>query len=281
MSPIGRVFIVLNLILAGTFVGFSGTYLQKQFNWKSAHEKLQTESKATIGQISSENERLRGEVSQMTTSKSTIEQELSQTKNERDMARDEVKRLEASHTQKDADLKKLASEIGGIKTQSDTAFNQSKEAYQASIAATKDKDDAVRVKDATLAENRDLKNQITALNETVQNKDLAIADLSQEKGRLTLLVDVAKQKGFMESLAVPDLKGTVANVSGKLCTIRVASDASAEVKPGFRFAIFSGSVYKGEARVTDVAEEGKAALCTLDVRTGTVMVGDSAATHLD
>ena len=39
MSPIGRVFIVLNLILAGTFVGFSGTHLQKQFNWKKQAEK--------------------------------------------------------------------------------------------------------------------------------------------------------------------------------------------------------------------------------------------------
>jgi hypothetical protein len=43
MSPIGRVFIVLNLILAGTFVGFSGTHLQKQFNWKKQAEKVQAE----------------------------------------------------------------------------------------------------------------------------------------------------------------------------------------------------------------------------------------------
>ena len=34
MSPIGRVFIVLNLLLAGTFVGFAGTYLQRQDNWR-------------------------------------------------------------------------------------------------------------------------------------------------------------------------------------------------------------------------------------------------------
>ena len=41
MSPIGRVFIVLNLLLAGTFVGFSGTYLQKQHNYKDKAEKVE------------------------------------------------------------------------------------------------------------------------------------------------------------------------------------------------------------------------------------------------
>ena len=39
MSPIGRVFIVLNLLLAGTFVGFAGTYLQQANHWKDLHGK--------------------------------------------------------------------------------------------------------------------------------------------------------------------------------------------------------------------------------------------------
>src|ERR1041384_759192 len=43
MSPIGRVFIVLNLLLAGTFVGFAGTYLQQANHWKELHGKKSEE----------------------------------------------------------------------------------------------------------------------------------------------------------------------------------------------------------------------------------------------
>lgn len=281
MSPIGRVFIILNLIMAGTFVGFASTYVQKQFHWKTEAEsrgaelgKLRTESTAEI-------ERLRGELSTMTTSKSTLEQELGQTKNELSNAKDENTRLAASHASKDADLKKLASEIGGIKTNADAAFSQASEAYKSSVAANQGKDEAIRAKDSAEAENRDLKNQVAALNETVKNKDLSIADLNSEKGRLTLLVDVAKQKGFMESMAVPPLAGTVATVSGKLCTIMVTENSTnAEIKPGFSFAIYDASGYKAEARVTAVDADRKAAFCTLDIKAGDVKQGDKASTQL-
>ena len=131
MSPIGRVFIVLNLILAGTFVGFSGTHLQKQFHWKKQAEKVQGELDSARKEMSSEIERLRSDLSTMTTAKSTGETLLSQTRNELDNAKDEVKRLETSNASMDADLKKLASEIGGIKSNADAAFTQARDAYQA------------------------------------------------------------------------------------------------------------------------------------------------------
>lgn len=279
MSPIGRVFIVLNLILAGTFVGFSGTHLQKQFHWKKEAERVQKEFDAYRSESTSENERLRQDLSTMTTSKSTLEQELGQTRNERDNARDEVKRLETTNASMDADLKKLASEIGGIKSNADAAFSQAREAYQLAMAANKEKDEAVRTKDTATAENRDLKNQVAALNETIAQRDIALGEANAEKGRLGLLVDVAKAKGFMESMAVPSLAGTVSSVSGNLCTILVDESAE-EVKEGYSFAIYDASGYKAEARVQSVDKERRAAFCRLDIKSGKVQPGDKAATHL-
>jgi hypothetical protein len=281
MSPIGRVFIVLNLILAGTFVGFAGTHLQKQFNWKTQAVNTAAELDKTRKEMTAENDRLRQELSTMTTSKSTLEQELGQTKNERDIAKDEVKRLEASNSSLVADIKTLTSEVGGIKSNSDEAFKQAKDAFDQSMAATAAKDEAINAKNAALAENRDLKNNIAALNETIQNKDLALADLNAEKGRLNLLVDVAKAKGFLESMAVPQLAGTVGPVTGNLCTIMVTDNPTgAEIKPGFKFAIYDASGYKGEARVTSVDMDRNAAFCTIEIRSGDVKMGDKASTHL-
>ncbi len=279
MSPIGRVFIVLNLILAGTFVGFSGTHLQKQFNWKKQAEKAQGELDSARKEMGSEIERLRSDLSTMTTAKSTLETELSQTRNERDNAKDEVKRLETTNASQDADLKKLASEIGGIKSNADAAFAQARDAYQASLAAAKDKDEAIRTKDAAVAENRDLKNQVASMTETISQKDLQLADASAEKSRLNLLVDVAKAKGFLEGMAVPALAGTVSSVSGNLCTILV-DKSDEEIKPGYSFAIYDSTGYKGEAKVTSVDSERRAAFCRLEIKNGEIKTGDKASTHL-
>ncbi|MGE3175308.1 MAG: hypothetical protein AB7O97_21975 [Planctomycetota bacterium] len=281
MSPIGRVFIVLNLILAGTFVGFAGTHLQQKFNWKTKAESTQTEFDAFRSQMNTENDNLRKELSTMTAAKGVLEQEVSQVKNELSNARDENGRLEASNASLDADLKKLASTLDTIRTNAVAAFDQSKQAYEASMTAQADKDEAIRTRDAAQAENRMLKNQIADLNETVQNKDVQLADASSEQGRLKLLVDVAKAKGFLESMAVPPLAGTVGNVTGNLCTIMVTDNPTgAEIKPGYRFAIYDASGYKGEARVTDVYPERNAALCTIEIRNGDVKLGDKAATQV-
>lgn len=279
MSPIGRVFIVLNLILAGTFVGFSGTHLQKQFHWKTEAGRLSAELDSLRGTSAAEIARLSDDLSKMTTSKSTLENELGMTRNERDQAKDEVKRLDTTNNSLAGDLKQLTSEVAGIKSNADAAFAQARDAYQASLAAAKDKDEAIRNKDAAVAENRDLKNQVAALNETVGQKDLQLADAGAEKGRLGLLVDVAKAKGFLESMAVPALAGTVSSVTGNLCTILV--DASDEaVKPGFSFAIYDASGYKGEAKVTSVDAERRAAFCRLEIKQGEIKMGDKASTHL-
>src|SRR5215510_10044361 len=87
MSPIGRVFVVLNLILAGTFVGFSGTFLQRQHHWKTAFEKLTKDSKDQVDNLTSEVERTRGDLGNMTNSKNKLEQELGTANNERDQAK--------------------------------------------------------------------------------------------------------------------------------------------------------------------------------------------------
>ena len=48
MNAIGRVFLVLNLGLAGTFVGMSGTYLERASDWKDKFPKRDTQAKQDV-----------------------------------------------------------------------------------------------------------------------------------------------------------------------------------------------------------------------------------------
>ncbi len=285
MSPIGRVFIVLNLLLAGAFVGFSGTYLQKQSNYK---QQFEAEQKAHADSKSSwevEKNRLESERTNFEIAATSNQTELGATRNQLAAAQDEVKRLTQANSSLGADVKSLVSAAEANKAATEAAFNKANEAFAMAIADQKTRDEAVRLKDSTLEENRSLKNTIAALNETVGNKDLKIADLMKERSENQLLLAVAAQKGFVPSMAAPNLSGTVTHASGKLCTIAVTDNpgnvdiADMIAKNKFRIAIYDASGYKGEAVATDYNEAQKAILCNVIlVNKGSISEGDKAST---
>jgi len=281
MSPIGRVFIVLNVILAGTFVGFSGTFLQRQHEYKTRLETEQKAHKTDVDAVTSKLNETVGELARANSQKSTLEQELGAVKNDRDAKVDELKLVNARVASTEADLKKLTSVAEATKVAMESAFEQSKKAFDKAVEDQKSKDDAVAAKNTAEGENRALKAEIAALNEKGSQKDVSIAGLTKDNSEKQLLIDVAKAKGFMESMAVPQLAGTVSLISGRLATIAITDNpTNAEVKPGYKFAIYDASGYKGEARVTSVDASAKAAFCTLEISKGEIKVGDSAATHL-
>lgn len=282
MSPIGRVFIVLNLALAGGFVAFAGTYLQKQHNWKTQFTNEKTAHDATKAAAVSEKGKLESELAAMTSSKNSIEQDRDGVKNDRDTKVDEIKRLEGRLSSFEGDLKKMTSIAEASKTAMEAALSESQKAMAMAIADQKTKDDAVRAKDAAEGENRGLKGEIAALSEAGSNKDVQIAQLAKENSEKQLLIDVSMAKGFLASMAVPQLAGTVGQVSGRICTVNVTDNpTNAEIKPGYKFAIYDASGYKGEARITSVDAERKAAFCTIEIQKGEVKIGDKAATHLN
>lgn len=286
MSPIGRVFIVLNLVLAGVFVGFGGTYLQKQHDFKSQLTAEQDAHSATQQRLQTEITRLESERNTFENAKTARETELDAKKNELAAAQDENKRLHQQVASFDAALKELTSLAGAGNSQAKAAFEQAQSAYQMAIADQKVKDEAVRLKNEAEAENRTLKTTIASLQETVSNKDMEIADLSKDISEKDLLLAVARQNGFVNTMAAPALAGMVTNASGRLCTIQV-TDNPGDVdiqdmiaKLPFSFAIYDASGYKGEATATRYEPSAKAVLCnvTLVKDNAQIKEGDRAAT---
>jgi hypothetical protein len=249
MSPIGRVFIVLNLLLAGTFVGFSGTYLQKQHNYKTQLEQEKEARASDVKRLTEETDRLSKERSTFEIAKTQRETELGGVKNALDAANDKNTRLEQQLASMEGDLKQVNAQLVQANQQSGAAFTQSKEAYQMAISDQKVKDEAVRAKDDAEAENRTLKNTIASLEDTVKGKEVKIADLVKDLNENKLLVSVAQANGFVPALAAPPLAGTVSHASGRLCTISITDnpsnvDIADQInKRQFSFAIYDASGY--------------------------------------
>ncbi|MBX3463334.1 MAG: hypothetical protein KF830_09195 [Planctomycetes bacterium] len=285
MSPIGRVFIVLNLVLAGVFVGFGGTYLQKQHDFKSQLLAEQKSRADEVGRLQGDIVRLESERNSFENAKTARETELDAVRNRMAQVEDENKRLHQQNASFEGDIKSLRSLAEAANTQMKAAFEQSSSAYQMAIADQKTKDQAVRAKDDALAENRTLKNTIVELQETITGKDLQIAGLSKDLSEKGLLLAVAKEKGFIEGMAAPSLAGMVTNANGRLLTIQV-TDNPGDVDIGdmiakmpFSFAIYDASGYKGEATATRYEPSAKAVLCNVTLVKGAIKEGDRASTR--
>ncbi len=284
MSPIGRVFIVLNLVLAGGFVYVSGTYLQKQHNYKEqltvekeAHEATKKQKDDTITQLTNERNTFEN-------AKISNETLLGQMTNKAAQLEDENKRIAGQLSQIEGQVSQLVAAAQAANTESKAAFAQAKAAYDMAIADQKAKDEAVNAQNAALAENRDLKTKITGLEEAVATRDQSIKALESTKSELQLLVKVAESYGFIRSMAAPNLAGTVTTASGRLCTIQITDNpGNIDIKEAIElgkwgFAIYDASGYKGEAIAQRYEEGSNAVLCQVFPVKGEIREGDRAAT---
>lgn len=284
MSPIGRVFIVLNLVLAGGFVYVSGTYLQKQHNYKEQLTSEKEAHDATRKQKDDQILALTNDRNTFENAKISNETRLNEAVLRNSQLEDENKRLNDQLAGIEGDVKALLASAQAANTESKTAFATAKAAYDMAIADQKAKDEAVNAKDAALAENRDLKAKITSLEEAVSTRDQNIASLESEKSQLGLLVKVAESYGFIRSMAAPNLAGTVTTANGRLCTIQITDNpGNVNIKDAIEmgkwgFAIYDASGYKGEAIAERYEESANAVLCRVFPVKGEIREGDKAAT---
>lgn len=282
MSSVGRIFIVLNLILAGVFVYFSGVVLREQADWKAKHTVDVAAKNKEIDALKSNVVALGNDVSakerQLDTAAQVNETIRSELKKEQERNEAAEKRLAAVQ----GDLATLQANTTTTAAAVERASKSAEEQSKLALDASRVRDEAIRAKEVAVADLRDANDKIAALEATIGGNGEMIAKLETQVREQGVLIEFANSK--MPGLftpALPKLGGTVQRVDadGQLLTVLVTDDPSeVGVKPGYTFAVFNGQKYKGEALVTDV--DGKFAFCRVTRSTGEkIVTGDSASTQ--
>lgn len=287
MSPIGRVFIVLNLVLAGVFAWFAGTNLQRQFDYKQELTNVKEAHDKEIQNLNADNQRLEKERAAFEVQVTRVDAQLTSTKNQLNLAQDENKALNQKLTSLEASVKSLDATAQAGNTAAKAAFEKSEAAFERAIAATDERNDAVRAKDAAEAENRELKTMVATLQGTIEGKDADIDKLNSNLSEQQMLVAIATERGFLPGLAAPELTGMVLHAANnRICTVKInANPGEVDIadmlkKRKFSFALFDAAGYKGEATATTYYPDENAILCTITfVKEGqTIATGDTAST---
>lgn len=285
MSALGRVFIVLNLVLAAAFVGFAGTFLQRHTDYKQRFTDKETELAALKLAAEGEKKELDDQLNAKDRELRAHKSQLDAAENENKTLREKSQQLEAQLADLAADVKNIGSQTTAMAQEIQQSGAQSKQAYEMAMTASHAKDEALSQKEAAEASSGNAQRKIAELEAAVAEQNGRIAALQQENSEKDVLLTTWRTKlpGITANMMQPDIRGVVQTVQGQgdLLTVRVTDNpGSAEVKPGYTFAIYKANTYKGEAVIQDVQGEFVFCRMTKKMDGATVQVGDAATTNV-
>jgi chromosome segregation ATPase len=283
MSPIGRVFIVLNVALAGAFLYFAGVYLQGQTSWRKKENDLQAEFAAYKSTSTAEISKVTSERNDFDRQLRGLDQKLKDTETRLKEKESTLEAKEGQITQLQGNIAKIEGSIATLSTAIESATKDSTAARQSWMEAVAAKDKAVNDKEAADAALGQANVKVADLEKSLADANGKIASLDDAVKQKDVLLGIVNQKypGVL-ALAQPQLDGRIEVVSklNDLVTILVSNNpANAAIKPGYSFAISDAQKYKGEAVVTEVKDNICFAKITRRVEGATINVGDRASTN--
>ncbi len=287
MSPIGRIFIVLNLILSAAFIGWASNALGATEDFKAELEQAKADHARLLEEKTSENSKLMVEKNELSESQRTFREQRDQTQALADRLQGQIDEEKRRNDQLDGQLVKIQASLNDY-NQTIKQLNEEKDRLtQRAQEAEKARDDAqAAAQEAELA-RRDA-------DEARGNAETQIADLEAEKVTLTDKVSELETRlaVVIETTGVdPKNIGTTPVIQASVLQVRYDKDGGPglvmlnvgknhDVKRGYTFDIYRGTTYKGQVRVEDVQDAMCSAVIISSNKGTTIAQGDSASTNL-
>ena len=285
MSPIAKLFTVVNVVLAGVFLGWVASALSTTANFKVSYDKEVAAHKGTRETLSTEK-------SQLAANKQQAEQSRDQMRTERDEAKAEIDRLKGQLTSEEEKNRELRGSVDKIAASIDGLTAQNKQLQDSKDKAQQSQRDAEKAADAAKAAQSQAEQKAGDLDTKLHSAENQIADLEkgltsskkEAEGLGTQLASLADATGakLSDFTPMPLIEGkvldVVTSIEPGLVALNVGSDN--KVKRGYTFEIYDGKTYKGQVRVEYVHPNMCSALIVRSVPGQKIKQGDGAATRL-
>ena len=285
MSPIGKIFTVLNLVLAGLFLGWAANAVSAGTDFKKRYEDEVAAHKATTAALGTEK-------SKLLTDKQELESVRQQLTAQRDEARGDLARLREDLTKQETQNSQLSASVTAIQTSLENIVSSKDKAEADKTRAMQAQHEAETKMTAAEAAQRAAEEKLADLQQQFATAETSIADLEKtresmrkEQDRIQTQLDtLVRQTGvsLSELTSMPDIDGRVISVVTTPAPGLVAINKGKNdgVKAGFTFDIYDGATYKGRVRV-DFVHDTTSSAVILNTRPGqTIRQGDSASTQI-
>jgi len=285
MSPIAKLFTVINVVLAGVFLGWAANSLSKADSWKKLHDDLKVKAAATEAALGTEKSGLLAKQAELEAARVALLAE-------RDAALSDVDRLKGQLADEERKNNEMRGSVTTISASIDNLTAQNKQladardtAQQAAREAEKEKEAAVAAQTAAELKASELETALHTAEGNVADLEKANTTLKKEVESLTTNFDALAaytNTNIKDFTAMPQIEGRVLDVAMnvKPGLIAINKGSADKVKPGYTFEIYDGKTYKGQVRVEYVHENVCSALVLRTVDGQQIRQGDVASTRL-
>ena len=284
MSPLAKVFVVVNLILSVAFFGSSATLFATRVNWKQKAmefkagadsrlkeiEKLYTEQGRRLADLDKIRATLDTNLNTMTADKNKLQTQLADVQGQLDRANGRIETEVKEKTQL-------------LATQQDLLAKNT-ELTRLLETARKDADAAKAAAEVAQTEMTRIRVDLDKLNEQHSQQLIAFNDLQGKADSQEIQLQAARKAGLDPALfntpppidAIVQAVGDGANA--KLVVLSVGRDQ--KVQEGFKFTVYRGDKFIGKVQVVKVYEDLAGARVLFTQEGESVQIGDKAATQL-
>lgn len=252
MSPIGRIFVIINLALSAAFLGFASNNLSAAQKYRGQFDAVtaelastKTSMQADIDQITADRDAANRMRTEMRNQKEALDAKNTALEQELASATDELNELKS-------DMGNISSSIGDLSSSLDDMKSQVAQANEARAEAINARRDAENARDAAVAakEKADDRSNGLAAELAQAERDLTATSRSLDDANTTIAM-VVEATGFDISRGVgaPQIDGAVLQYRADQKLVHINRGTNNKVKRGYIFDIYSGGTYKGQARV--------------------------------
>lgn len=284
MSPIGKLFTVINLVLAALFVGSAAALIQTGQDWRVQHETVSAELTQTKTDMQAEIDRVTSELNQATQQKDQFAAQKEQLDSEKADLEQRLATEEATNADLRERLTGIDGKLGDLESTNRQAQNRIQELGDQATALRSERDEAMDARDEAEAARADAERNATAFERERDELQIALGRANEQvASKEAQLAAVAKKfrVDLNELNDQPELAGRVTAVDGSHGTMVVVINLGKNdgVKPGHTFDVYNGGLYKGKIYVETVNASQSAATIQL-AGEGQISAGDAVVTRL-
>lgn len=285
MSPIGRIFSVLNLALAVWFLAWAVQTAAKNDEFQNKYSAEQTAHSKTRTDLEDQVRRIRAELQTAEGNAAASRDQFEQERNKASRLEGELGTARTQLNEATATAQRLSQTLDGLQGQLAAQTQEASRAVEGRVAAERARDAALGEAQRAQSSLADAQSQIRALNGTIAQNLETANDLQRKIGDLeTDLETLVAVTGVSRSsiTSQPQIEATVIqanyDITPGLVAINVGSDKG--VQRGHTFEVYNGPTYKGQVRVENVHATMSTALVVRPVEGATIRQGDRATTRL-
>ncbi len=252
MSPIGRIFVIINLALSAAFLGFASNNLSAAQKYRGQFDAVtaelastKTSMQADIDSITADRDAANRMRTEMRNQKEALDAKNTALEQELASATDELNELKS-------DMGNISSSIGDLSSSLDDMKSQVAQANEARAEAINARRDAENARDAAVAarEKADDRSNGLAADLAQAERDLTATSRSLDDANTTIAMVVeATGIDISRGVGAPQIDGAVLQYRADQKLVHINRGTNNKVKRGYIFDIYSGGIYKGQARV--------------------------------